>query len=1103
MSYRFLPWTRRGLATRIADPDPVTGNLPARARFPVRVTVSTGDVAQLALRMIGPGDVIGIDPRAIVRTEPLRFARNFPPDQLAAIEFDPPDFPWLLTPAAPGAGDRLRPWLVLIVVERQEGVEISVSPSRPLPALTIGAPAVPADELPDLAESWAWAHAHVVEEAAPPSLPDYLRDQPNLNVSRILCPRRLVPGHDYLACLVPAFEVGRLAGLGQAVPDGPAASTAPAWGAGGSIGATITLPLYFHWEFRTGPAGDFESLARRLVPRPVPDTVGFRRMAITRAHPALPELDPDAGGILKLEGALRAPEAGAGDVLPPELVPWIEDLIELLELPASEVVAGASPDAEAVAPPIYGGHHVRTHTLGPTSPGWLRELNTDPRHRAAAGIGTEVVRLNQERFMQAAWMQVGDVLKANALLDRARFIQEVADRIHRRHVAALGASALLALTAPVHRRVLADGVPLTRVLERSTIPAGTIDAGFRRVASPRSLPLTRAARSAGLANAAVTRVAVVNELARGERRLDILAQPPDGLVSSTLFERIPSRPAGEIGGLLGTVGTVPVATVTELRTTLRRLQAQPVPTTVRLRPDLGITGIVLPPLVRAIEGVGGTAPVLGTVGTVVEATRGNPSAVGFGVTRVEAGRVRMNVLTRDPAGTLAATELERTRTGALRGAREFPVAEPVVGPRPGGDRVTEPLPTPIEAGEVIGRVPIAVLPPLVTDREVIGAFTTAFEANRAALTIKATSVIPAPAPINLASVRVDLVRAVDPAGVIVARARLAVRIGGRALADGVTLALGPQVRQRAPLDPVMVGPLIPEPLYEPLAKADPDRFLPGIGEIPDDTVTMLETNPRFVEAFMVGANHEMNRELLWRRYPTDRRGTPFHRFWDRTDGREDCGPIHEFDRNQPLGAHAGADLRGSLVLLVRGQLLRRYPNAVVYAAPSHPDGSLNLTPSLREDPVFWGRIDPDVTFVGFDLTTEDVQTAPGWYFVISEQPTEPRFGLDVPPNGSTGIPASWGDLDWGHVGVLPGGHLRLTGGSLNNVERPIVAGSLARARFGRTSADMAAITFQRPAQAAVHSSEIVEGAAGAGDGGIRPILAHAILLKPLTLGGGG
>ena len=35
------------------------------------------------------------------------------------------------------------------------------------------------------------------------------------------------------------------------------------------------------------------------------------------------------------------------------------------------------------------------------------------------------------------------------------------------------------------------------------------------------------------------------------------------------------------------------------------------------------------------------------------------------------------------------------------------------------------------------------------------------------------------------------------------------------------------------------------------------------------------------------AKHGASRELLWRRYPTDQRGTPLRRFWDRIDGGND------------------------------------------------------------------------------------------------------------------------------------------------------------------------------------------------------------------------
>jgi len=299
----------------------------------------------------------------------------------------------------------------------------------------------------------------------------------------------------------------------------------------------------------------------------------------------------------------------------------------------------------------------------------------------------------------------------------------------------------------------------------------------------------------------------------------------------------------------------------------------------------------------------------------------------------------------------------------------------------------------------------------------------------------------------------------------------------------------------------MAGPTIDEPLYAALADADPDRFLPGIGDIPDDTITLLETNPRFVEAFLVGANHEMNRELLWRRYPTDRRGTPFHRFWDRVDKAPDIGSIHQFRSSLRLGSNSGADLRGSLVLLVRGQLLRRFPHSVVYAAPALPNGKLNPSPTVVEDPIFWGRIAPDVTFVGFDLVREDVEPAPGWFFVIAEQPTGPRFGLDVPTGGNA-APPTWTDLHWGHVGAESGDHLSLAGSGLLNSTKPL-APSAPPATFGRNSAHMAAITFQRPFRAVVHTSELLDGVDGLGLASIRPVLSKSVLLRPIALERGG
>ena len=156
----------------------------------------------------------GIDPRAVLRTDPLARTADFEPNYLACIEFDTPDFPWLFTPAAAGANGRLRPWLVLVVVRQSEDVDAALDAAscrcRRLDA--------PVAELPDLVESWAWAHAQVVADGrvaagrrrSSPS-------QPDQNLSRLVCPRRLEPETRYLACVVPAFEAGRKAGLGEEV----------------------------------------------------------------------------------------------------------------------------------------------------------------------------------------------------------------------------------------------------------------------------------------------------------------------------------------------------------------------------------------------------------------------------------------------------------------------------------------------------------------------------------------------------------------------------------------------------------------------------------------------------------------------------------------------------------------------------------------------------------------------------------------------------------------------------------------------------------------------------------------------------------------------
>jgi len=66
-----------------------------------------------------------------------------------------------------------------------------------------------------------------------------------------------------------------------------------------------------------------------------------------------------------------------------------------------------------------------------------------------------------------------------------------------------------------------------------------------------------------------------------------------------------------------------------------------------------------------------------------------------------------------------------------------------------------------------------------------------------------------------------------------------------------------------------------------------------------------------------------------------------------------------------------------------------------------PVGARKLSTLAADEvhPIFRGTLEPDVTFLGFNLTPAEVTATPGWFFVLQQQPTEPRFGMDDDPFG--------------------------------------------------------------------------------------------------------
>jgi hypothetical protein len=250
------------------------------------------------------------------------------------------------------------------------------------------------------------------------------------------------------------------------------------------------------------------------------------------------------------------------------------------------------------------------------------------------------------------------------------------------------------------------------------------------------------------------------------------------------------------------------------------------------------------------------------------------------------------------------------------------------------------------------------------------------------------------------------------------------------------------------LDTVMWAPTFPQPMYEPLRDLSQELLLPGLDAVEPDRVLGLETNRRFIESYLVGLNVEMGRKLLWRGFPTDQLGTYFNQFWG---GGADIPQLHDW------GARALGDAptpRENFVMLMRSALLRRYPNAIVYLTPAVASGggrTPSVNPADEKLPVFSGAAEPDINFVGFDVPADQVANGSpdhpqGYYLVIQQHPTEPRFGLPVaaPPGSAS------------HLTIAAGPP---TGLPLNGLQ------------WGINAAHMAGILRRLPVRVAIHASQ--------------------------------
>ncbi len=1018
----YAPWAQRGLIAA-ADGTVDDDGVPEQATTTVTARLDVDGVAgpaDVAFRLRGPADVAALAAGQVVRTDPVDGEAEAEPNLFPFVEFASPHLPWLLTPAA-GAGNRLMPWLVLVVVVVADA-DLRAAAGDRSAVLT-----APIAQLPELAEAHAWAHVQSDDGARP--TPEVVDQSPELARARLVCPRHLVPATKYLAAVVPAFEGGRLAGLGLEVDD--ATVTELAWSHAGAD-THVDLPVYHSWTFTTAPESiSFETLAKRLRPVPAPPTVGSHDLDVAEPGGGLP-----AGtkpGVVQYRGPLVAPGSTDGPGVAAQLQQALRRSIDASAPATPTGEYDHLTDDPVVTAPLYGGRAAGRTVLPPApkrpgqpdaQPFWLSELNLAPPHRAVAGLGVEAVRTAQEALMAEAWPQAAGLGALNEYLVRANAASAFGRTAHTRLLtdsAGIADETVLRLTGTAHGRVKSSG---TRTV--AGVLAGHAD-------------FARAAFTATLAR--------VSRLGGRPARLGVLGATPlarqvdaalvgDEQVYAPLAALV--VPRGTVLADAGLVDRLVIAAGGE------RAQVAPGPKTAGH--DLVA---VQDQLVTGIDRF--------TVSSAVVGGAGKPDVGAWTDLQTNAGQVA------GLAGSVAATAATALHSAPLRADTQAAVRSLIADATALAERASA-----ITRWER----PATSLPARAkTELGVVARAATTLQDRLDDLVDapmwQTTTSPPAPRPAGELRALAAAVRTgIDPVATVLAAVQHRVHPVPQPGIDGL-----PPAALRA-------RPVFATPGFDHLVALGVDYVCPGISELGDDAVSLLETNQAAVESFLIGFNDELARELLWREYPAVLTDTWLTRFWSPAGiGADDITPIAGWDGAR----HLGAGSRDSdAVVFIRGDLLVRYPSALVYLLPgvvTRRGKSTVISPDYDHavPPGFIARMGRGARVYGFpvDVAALAAGNGDGGYFVVIEEHAgETRFGLDDPADEQFAErPASWNAVGWGHLVRNDTALAALSHATLTGVR---VAGlTLGDDTWGDDAAAMARITLRRPFRLIAHANTLL------------------------------
>lgn len=975
----FHSWKRSPLFANatIAPGQPrLSGKLSLELRDDNGGAVVRGDAP---FTFMAAADVAGLTARAIIRTAPPPFARDAETTKMVHVDFADEDLPWRYAPEA-NSSQRIRPWLVLLVGTSQElkieGNLVNVQDSV-LQAYELSA-AAPANVFP----SYLWAH---VQETA------------GVKHSRLVSPVRLEGQHEYVAALVPAFNAQGREMWTLERPMGGNIIVHP------DFGESNNLLCLHSWRFWTAEQGDFETLAARLhIPKA--GSVGKARLHYPRlvmvgeqeVRPAfdvggaIMSLQPDLGRVKPVEmndgqlldalAALLNDEQYREELLglmPPGVVNP-KDLtldakravLTALAKPVQALIAIANQDLDVLnenLPDTFDPPR-KMIPMPPYGRPWL----PDPDAITNGWADT----LNDDpRFRGLAglgtWMGVegqealmdAAVQQAGALRDAGQVIANLAMGIW-----AAGRLWDRRLPEDQNEQLSIFGPIMARML---TTEGGTV---LNRITSGTS-PLTAALFSGAAQRVLRDRTAHTRHT-KGVNRSQMLdianeVEPlpgpaPVGLPHlDAIAERVGLPPLDKFLGLDQDV-------LREIRDQLDALVQSYVEKFQEQGEALGheLAAELFQEYVSLFQNLltNFNLPCEAGMDLMVEMAHelGLPASVGLSIDDFVMF-IEECLQSREARRQLeAALLLSVMRCMGLDRCREFTRQLEVPDPDAFCDDLLRNLP-----------------PPPRQEQK----------------------------PINLGGLHTAVAAALDPrAPDAPARVRVSATIHG--------LDLSRLVRPEFPIG-------LDFPTWELLRQYDKEWLLPGVNGLEKDSITALQTNPSFVDAFMVGINTQFMNEMVWRDLAVARDCTPLRMFWGQVDYKKqsrqpDIEPLREWAKapdkdignlaHQTITPGDGNNTGSRLVIVFRSDLFRRYPTTLVYLFKPQAAGDLNdqlkEAPDLGPEeaakssserryygPTFVGTLTPDVTFFAFDIRPE---TLDDYWLVLDEPPTELRFRSDKP-----------------------------------------------------------------------------------------------------------